>query len=112
MDGITSGVTGIHLQDRSVTQETVSDEFKILNLFPNPYRDQPVTIQLELIKPVTLTVSWYNVAGKLLIKNVRSFDKGLQFWEQDLQFGNASGILIYKITDGQHVKYGKLSRSE
>lgn len=112
LDGITSGVTGIHLQDRSVTQETVSDEFKILNLFPNPYRDQPVTIQLELIKPVTLTVSWYNVAGKLLIKNVRSFDKGLQFWEQDLQFGNASGILIYKITDGQHVKYGKLSRSE
>ena len=106
------GVINIQLQDRNAKPENHLDDFQVVNLFPNPFRDQPVNFQLELMRPATLTVSWYNVAGKLIVQNVRSFDKGLQFWEQDLQIAKASGILFYKITDGQYVKYGKLSHSE
>ncbi|MGB5024203.1 MAG: T9SS type A sorting domain-containing protein, partial [Saprospiraceae bacterium] len=112
LDGITKGVINIQLQDRNARPENSLNAFQVVNLFPNPFQDQPVNFQLELMRPATLTVSWYNVAGKLLIQNVRSFDKGLQFWEQDLKIAHASGILIYKITDGQQVKYGKLSHSE
>ncbi len=112
LDGVTSGLLSTQLVDRNKILTNTTDAFRVINLFPNPFRDQPVNLQLDLKKSSTLTLSWYNMAGKLILKNVRSFDKGLQYWEQDLSAVGSSEILFYKITDGQQVHIGKLSQAK
>ncbi|MGB3229113.1 MAG: T9SS type A sorting domain-containing protein [Saprospiraceae bacterium] len=113
LDGIVSGIDDNILHHRnSILLSERNDKFELVNVYPNPVMDDPVNFQLNIKQATQIQVEWFDAQGNILRTNTRSFDKGFQVWEQSVNGFPSTGIFFYRISDGFHFKYGKITRSE
>ena len=86
--------------DIAIIPPEIPKQFELFDNFPNPF-NQDTKIQFFLNHPMEVTISIYNVHGRLVNKFKRSFNEGNQSvnWNGLDQHGNitANGIYIYTV---------------
>ncbi|HEX5624909.1 MAG TPA: hypothetical protein VFX48_02750 [Saprospiraceae bacterium] len=113
LDGVTNGLTRIEIQDRQRELYRIqSSAFTLENVFPNPVSDPAIHFQINIIKPVQLTLNWFDAQGKWVSQQTRSFDLGLHYWELPTDILPASGMCFYRLSDGSQTLHGKVTRSK
>lgn len=113
LDGVTSGFENQEIDLRNRIHENSSTgNFELVNIFPVPVSDQSLNFELNIHKSSTLILNYYDAQGNLLHRISRSFDKGLQIWEQAVNDLPSTGIFFYRLTDGNQSRFGKLIRSK
>ena len=113
LDGVTGGIDppGYNVRNQKELSSVI-ENFELLNVFPNPVSDQAVHFQLNIYKSNTIMLNWYDAQGNILQQDSRSFDKGIQIWDQPVNQLPSAGIYFYRLTGGSSSHFGKLTLSK
>lgn len=110
LDGI-SGFTSGSTMARSGRSDQ-PEPFQLIRVFPNPIVENDLNFLIGVPNTSRFTLSLNTMQGQLLFEEQRSFDKGEHNWNIDLSGISATGVLFYKISDGNASKFGKLMISK
>lgn len=102
IDSLRAIPTGIQ-NDNSPLEDLAS--FELIGPYPNPFNGA-VNIQFQLNTSARVTLSVYDITGQKLVNLNESYNSGRHNFPLNM-LDHASGIYIFKLTDGRTARFGR-----
>lgn len=102
IDSLRAIPTGIINDDAPLENLT---SFELIGPYPNPFNGA-VNIQFRLNTPAKVLLSVYDITGQSIVNHTESYQNGLHNFPLNM-LDHASGIYIFKITDGRTARFGR-----